>query len=131
MLDPASLPAKITSLERLYVNKQEMFNKVWLGLQGQGWKKSILHGQCKYRGPNGTKCAAGHLIPDDKYDPIFESCLVGDLHSKYSIFTEVDSDEILFISRMQNIHDYCDDMRAKFVSFSKKEGLTIPTTEET
>lgn len=25
--------------------------------------------QCLYRGPDGTKCAAGWLIPDEAYDP--------------------------------------------------------------
>lgn len=26
-------------------------------------------GHCKYRGPNGKKCAVGLLIPDELYDP--------------------------------------------------------------
>ena len=29
-----------------------------------------------YRGDNGTKCAAGCLIPDSKYEPRFEGCTI-------------------------------------------------------
>lgn len=29
---------------------------------------------CAYRGNNGKKCAAGLLIPDEKYEPEFETC---------------------------------------------------------
>lgn len=29
--------------------------------------------RCKYRTPDGKKCAAGHLIPDHKYSPDMEN----------------------------------------------------------
>ena len=28
---------------------------------------------CDYRSPNGRRCAAGLLIPDEKYDPVMEN----------------------------------------------------------
>lgn len=34
--------------------------------------KSEKDGQCVYRGDNGAKCAAGHLIPDEDYRPSME-----------------------------------------------------------
>lgn len=30
-------------------------------------KRSFSQGYCLYRGPDGTKCALGHLIPDELY----------------------------------------------------------------
>lgn len=30
-------------------------------------KRSYIKGYCLYRGPEGTKCAIGHLIPDELY----------------------------------------------------------------
>lgn len=55
------------------MNKQEMFTKVWRGLEAQKWEKSRADKiGCLYRGPNGMKCAAGHLIPDEKYKPKIE-----------------------------------------------------------
>ena len=50
---------------------QEIFNKVATHLFTQG-KRAMLDptcdsGQCVYRGPNGSKCAVGVLIPDKLY----------------------------------------------------------------
>lgn len=51
--------------------KQGYFDKAVAGLKGQGYQRAIdpHYGgsRCLYRGPNGTKCAVGHLIPDDVY----------------------------------------------------------------
>jgi hypothetical protein len=53
---------------------QEIFEKVLEGISSQGYKKSeSITGRCMYRGPNGLKCAAGHLIPDEMYNPMMES----------------------------------------------------------
>src|SRR5687767_5712675 len=54
------------------MDKQTIFNAMWTGLSGQGWKRSIADGSCLYRGPGGLKCAVGHLIPDALYDPGME-----------------------------------------------------------
>ena len=47
---------------------QQIFNKVATHLLKQN-KRSIDKGTdvCLYRGPNGTKCAVGVLIPDSLY----------------------------------------------------------------
>lgn len=63
---------------------QETFEIVWNGLKAQGFERSLMRGNCAYRGPNGAKCAAGHLIPDDEYSADMEGrhCLAiagGDL----------------------------------------------------
>jgi hypothetical protein len=61
---------------------------------------------CFYRGPNGTKCAAGILIPDEIYDPGME------LHS-YSRLVEdfppiekligIENEEL--VTDLQDLHD--------------------------
>lgn len=57
-------------------DRQEFFNKGVLGILDQGAlfrrRNRPRDYWCRYRGPNGTKCFAGHSIPDDKYDPTFE-----------------------------------------------------------
>lgn len=56
---------------------QEVFNIVSLHLLKQV-KRSTKHLKnswflaCAYRGNEGMKCAAGVLIPDDKYEPEME-----------------------------------------------------------
>lgn len=45
--------------------KEKMIEHVKKEFKG----KSInSNGNCVYRGPNGTKCAVGMFIPDNKYD---------------------------------------------------------------
>jgi hypothetical protein len=87
------------------MNKQEAFNKIYLGLKSQGFEKSFNETiyRCQYRGPNGLKCAVGHLIPDDKYHESLEKLNPYDL-IKVSIidFPMLDSD---FLVELQSIHD--------------------------
>lgn len=47
------------------MNKQQIFDTAVAALIKQG-EPSYRYG-CYYRGQNGTKCAIGHLIPDEKY----------------------------------------------------------------
>jgi hypothetical protein len=54
-------------------SKQELFEKAINGLLQQGTVSYIQGTGCMYRGLNGTKCAVGHLIPDELYDPEIET----------------------------------------------------------
>lgn len=63
-------------------------------------------GGCRYRGPNGLKCAVGCLIPDELYDPEMEG------HG--STFLVMNYPELGFhgvsrlLSHLQSIHDHDD-----------------------
>lgn len=47
---------------------QELFDRSVKGLINQKFVRSADgSGHCMYRGPNGTKCAIGHLIEDSEY----------------------------------------------------------------
>lgn len=50
------------------MTEQEVFDKVATHLLTQG-KKAEDDGSCKYRAPDGCKCAVGALIPDELYTP--------------------------------------------------------------
>jgi hypothetical protein len=52
--------------------KQETFDTVARHLLTQGEKSEIDGVGCAYFGQEGRRCAAGVLIPEDKYDPEFE-----------------------------------------------------------
>jgi len=59
-------------------------------------------GQCLYRGPDGKKCAAGLLIPDELYNPKMEGAvasttLTPDLLPEHMTMYDID--------RIQAIHD--------------------------
>lgn len=56
------------------MTNQELFDTVCSSLIKQGKPSVSSDGRCLYRSPDGCKCAAGFLIPDDKYDPRMEDC---------------------------------------------------------
>lgn len=89
------------------MNKQEIFDTVYKALLEQG-ESSVNNGVCAYRGPNGTKCAVGHLIPDDLYEPEFEGKNILGIHNSIleSIFQVDDINPYLtFIFDLQQAHD--------------------------
>lgn len=55
-----------------YKSSQQIFDEVVTALRKQGRPSVNEAGGCLYRGPDGLKCAAGHLIPDDAYSPGME-----------------------------------------------------------
>ena len=57
------------------MNKREIFDKVRDHLLAQN-AKSLTYGSCLYRGPDGTKCAVGCLIPDDLYSSQMEGAAI-------------------------------------------------------
>jgi hypothetical protein len=67
----ASMSDQSTTSDNI-MTKQEIFDTVYIALKAQGVKSYLNSEGCLYRGPNGTKCAAGHLILDGFYNPEFE-----------------------------------------------------------
>jgi hypothetical protein len=65
--------------------------------------------RCAYRGPNGMKCAAGHLIPDEQYSPKMEgwsvSCFTSEM--KDNPFHNIPDimNQPQFVRKLQEIHD--------------------------
>lgn len=82
------------------MKNQEVFDTVVAHLRAQGCK-AIVDGACKLRGPNGTKCAAGCLIPDSDYDPDWDNKPL--LGFQY-VFAKVEDSD--FVDKLVVIHDY-------------------------
>ena len=63
-----------TELKELFIDKkpkpQEVFDFVVSKIIHQG-QPSTVNGSCAYRGPDGLRCAAGWLLPDEAYDRSF------------------------------------------------------------
>ena len=110
---------------------QEIFNKGYLGLAKQGFKKSY-HAQngCQYRGPKGLQCFIGQCMSDEevfKYEKLNESVETLDL-------SNIVSEHHYFqLSKFRNIHDTALgelDMQIKLEQAARQFGLTIPTIPE-
>lgn len=66
-------------------------------------KRSVIGVICQYRGPDGTKCAAGCLIRDDQYLPEMEGLYCNcEMIGKIIRDNGHDPD---FVHRLQSIHD--------------------------
>ena len=85
----------------MFMTPQQTFDYVCHNLLQQGQRSVDDDGQCAYRGANGLKCAAGWLIPDDKYHSDFECTAACDLDFKFEHRDLVQS--------LQEAHDESDD----------------------
>lgn len=109
------------------MDKQEIFDKVAAGIIAQGGPSLKIRParlgepiECRYRGENGRKCAAGHLIPDADYRVSFEGLRFESLfyetarHRAISgvpisdefqaLFTDPNAQEL--IQHLQTAHDW-------------------------
>lgn len=118
-----------TELEK-HAIRQSLFNMVARAIIAQGggayrpyededWDgRKTKRVTCMYRGPNGTKCAFGHFIPDDAYAPgmegrIASSVLKGLADGQWFRETSESVDKLLalvgperfFFDALQDAHD--------------------------
>jgi hypothetical protein len=86
---------------------QETFDTVITAIVKQGKPSMIIDDSnnmaCRYRGPDGLKCAAGHLIPDDEYSLKMEGCSVSSTVTA-KILTK-NGHNIPVVSELQRCHD--------------------------
>lgn len=82
---------------------QEAFDLVATKLIEQGKPSMGSDGQCMYRGPNNTRCAAGWLIPDDKYNDEMEGIALR-CDNDNSVCFAIPCD-LAFTTRLQDAHD--------------------------
>lgn len=96
------------------ITNQQVLNTVVTNLRKQGERSFDIDFEgrevCLYRGPNGVKCAAGHLMPDKLYDKSWERQAICDLIHDYTyeeLFGD-DVEDITLVEELQNIHDSYD-----------------------
>lgn len=94
---------------------QKIFDRAVGGILKQGRASITIdindRPQCMYRGYNDTKCAVGHLIPDDIYDPKMEIGIVvlcGENLKIRELFKDVN---INMLRALQRAHDNSNEIR--------------------
>jgi hypothetical protein len=125
------------------VSLQNTFNTVVEHLRRQG-RQSIRGHSCLYRGPEGRKCAAGWLIPDDLYEPEMEGTLVstgtldsnGDerpdtLNAVSRVLRELGHD-LELVRHLQSVHDAGtpDEWERRFCDLSQTFELVYTPPEQ-
>lgn len=78
------------------------------GVQAMGVQKGMTGSTpiCLYRGPDGTKCAVGAMIPDEEYDLEMEGFSVRDLPNLQTVIVNDDiMANIELLESLQCVHD--------------------------
>lgn len=96
------------------MTQQETLDIVINGLRAQGCKSIGEYASkigsaetttgCCYRGANGTKCAAGQLIPNDKYKPEMEGLICSNDNNVRAVLLE-EGHDLSLCRKLQTIHD--------------------------
>lgn len=103
---------------------QEIFDKIASHLIKQNQRSYCdKMSNCVYRGPNGLKCAAGILIPDEEYKPEFEKQTWRNLVSDGFVQNKFTSE----IRQLQIIHDTksCKDWYKELIDFATEYQLQV------
>lgn len=106
---------------------QEVFDQVKNHLLTQNKKAEQFYRDefpvCKYRAPDGSKCAAGCLIADDEYKPEFDETGGWDVLRRAEL---VPPNHNQLIIRLQNLHDQVEpaDWPNALTNLAIQQGLT-------
>lgn len=128
----------------MVMNKQQIFDKVVLGLAGQNWEHSFDGQNCKYRlkkEGRTLKCAAGQLIPDVDYKPEFDVITNQTTKAYFTNFPHYEQVTVAgkyfaskfgalscrFIDELQSIHDLICSQQNDFIKFSETETKVVCT----
>lgn len=96
------------------MNAQEMLDRVIEHVKSPDFKFSFREqtdeegqkeAKCLYRGPDGTRCFIGLFIPDEYYDPEWDSNLLCTLYDVVENIPEIKGIGRRFLSDLQFVHD--------------------------
>lgn len=85
--------------------QQQTFDTVVTHLRKQGVQSRKGTGMCMYRGSGGLMCAAGCLIPDDKYDTGMEGFSASSVGGRPRNVLEDEGHDIPLVQSLQVTHD--------------------------
>lgn len=127
--------------------RQDIFNRSVKGLASQNFKQSVtVTGSCKYRGPDGLKCAIGHLVTDEQIAQAAQKATEYD-NETYNTgvdytqtnegfsarqFIGIEFDPVVgsqFLEDLQSAHDMSDTyspMKERLIDFAHDYSLELP-----
>lgn len=116
---------------------QEIFNKAVAGLASQKFQRSVSdNGRCLYRGPNGLKCAIGHVVTDEQIAEVVKQIRVYNKDCNENaegfngrVFSKTLSASEHFLDNLQSAHDISHNPVGMIHSlrwFAKENELELP-----
>lgn len=92
-------------------DNREAFEIAAAHMLAQGKRAATDDGKCYYRGPDGTKCAIGALIPDEVYQPKWD---ISWSSESAVVFLYRDEQVVPYLptspglaTELQSVHDMC------------------------
>lgn len=116
------------------ITGQELFDIIATHLITQTGLSIDERGKYLYRGPNGLKCAAGFLIPDEDYIPEMEGKLC--INSPVKEVLQREGYDPSEVSVYQQIHDCCSNeiyhtqIRGLLFAHAKDYGFSTQVLEQ-
>lgn len=125
-MTPTERLAYLKSLEVL--TSQEVFDLTVIALRLQGCKSAVwgISGDsCKYRGPNGLACAAGHHIKNGEYSRDMEGSRIHSVLLRKPLLHNRLGPHLSLLSHLQSIHDGypVEQWEHKWSELANREGL--------
>ena len=93
------------------LTNQEAFAKVLAHIRAQGYEPAVVvhspHKACRYRAPDGKKCAVGALLPDELYEEDFEDTPASEVHENLHRDPRypLQNVDVQLLEDMQQAHD--------------------------
>jgi hypothetical protein len=117
--------------------EQEVFDIVARHLLTQGRRAAVDLGyndgqlNCLYRTPEGLKCAAGCLIPDEAYDESMEGIMIGSLIHNGTKLAHL-KPFMMLLNRLQGAHDEAedDDFMPGLIDVARRHDLDVSVLKE-
>jgi len=116
--------------------RQKAFNKAYIGLAKQKFEQSLDENtyDCLYRGPNGLKCAIGHIISDEYYNDDMEYLIPFNVPVKEAVEKSLNMENLKesdldFLCLLQECHDEYDGpvmMQEALELFADDYDLEVP-----
>jgi len=113
------------------IKKQELFNKMWTGLEAQGWEQALNEDQqCRYLTYSGARCAVGHCLsnPDPEFEGGVTRLILAFPEVKEELGIEVPG-VFGFLVDAQETHDVStsgDRLKLDFEALARRHDLVVP-----
>jgi hypothetical protein len=109
------------------MTEQEIFDTVVKHLATQGRRAADDEGRCRYRAPDGAKCAVGCLLTDEEYNPAWEGEVVDNARLPPRF-----ADSLAVWGELQSAHDHSssvEDLHEKLGEIADKHSLDATLVE--
>lgn len=103
------------------IEAQELYDYIVEAIVKQGRPSVGDNDRCLYRGPDGLKCAYGHVIPDSLYSEELEGESVEILADRGK-FPETLQEHEALLQNLQYAHDTFSDAKDFLASFVRRAG---------